>query len=444
MPFVRTFKLIIIGLITVLAGTSLYVSVMVDFASPPDVNAHFSHKKIPWKIRIQRQGKIMSPKSVDASRLNESKAQAEEKKKESILSTPAKMKKQRQNISFPTTMSAGPASPSVEVNSHLQLCEMLSKNALNNTKLQLGNGRCTSGSTGNQLAHVYMTELISIAGNASFFRTDNCRRQQNSIQAFFPSDNNGKLDRRTQSSTTWQSLCRECNTVYPHLCKNGINQMAPAIRHDLQHAAHQWLARQGAGAQRDDAVIHFRCGDILTEKSQTKYGISSYHLYDQFLKDASIQTIGIVTAPLGPKSGRAHERKHAKTCQALVNDMVSYLKQKYPSTTVSVRNDATETVVSAYSRMILASRTLCDSSTFCVFPAIATTGQGYVTESNALYPWIQKVEKAQQNLNILNRTHFLSSGQISSEGLGAQDIIAWRRAPLSPTRNSKSRFKIWL
>jgi hypothetical protein len=208
--------------------------------------------------------------------------------------------------------------------------------------------------------------------------------------------------------------------------------MAPAIRHDLQHAARKWVRQQGdsSNIQLDDAVIHFRCGDVLSvTKPGAKYGFSPYSLYDRFLKDTSIQSIGIVTAPLGPKSGRSHERKHMYTCQALVNDMVSYLEEKYPSTSVTVRNNSSETVVLAYVRMILANRVLCDSSTFCLFPAIASTGKGYIAESNSLYPWIHGVEETENNLHVLKRYEFLASDRISSKGMGPEDIVAWRRSP---------------
>lgn len=214
--------------------------------------------------------------------------------------------------------------------------------------------------------------------------------------------------------------------------------MAPAIRHDLQHVARKWARQQEGNSdiQFDDAVIHFRCGDILSlTKPGAKYGLSPYSLYNRFLKDASIQSIGIVTAPFGLKSGRSHDRKHMHTCQALVNDMISYLEEKYPSTTVTVRNNTNETVVAAYTRMILANRVLCDSSTFCLFPAIASTGQGYIAESNSLYPWIHGVEETEDNVNVLKRYEFLASDRISSKGMGPEDIIAWRR---SPNRNQNS------
>ena len=133
----------------------------------------------------------------------------------------------------------------------------------------------------------------------------------------------------------------------------------------------------------DDAVIHFRCGDILAGV----VGPFHYPKYEEFARVIAPDTksIGIVTQPFSVGKGlQTRDRDKIETtgqrCRVLVLGLVEYLKERFPEARYTIHNGPGETVALAYARMIMAKQTLAlIPSSFSVFPAIATFGQGYMT-----------------------------------------------------------------
>ena len=155
----------------------------------------------------------------------------------------------------------------------------------------------------------------------------------------------------------------------------------------------------------DDAVIHFRCGDLLST-DLLAYGFLTFHGYSRHIS-SSVQSIGILTQPFGKIKnstdatiGQLHAnvteqgRQRAVTsdqerlldtgnetisrrCRTLVYAFQDYLQDNFPKAKVHIRNDRTETIALAYVRMVMAKQVVGSMSTFSIYPIIGTFGTGY-------------------------------------------------------------------
>ena len=142
----------------------------------------------------------------------------------------------------------------------------------------------------------------------------------------------------------------------------------------------------------DDAVIHFRCGDLLST-NLTSYGFMTFDGYSRHISPAT-RTIGILTQPfeisVNPtkkeSSGQYRSLDTAdmqikQRCRTLVLAFSDYLQERFPTAKISLRNDRKETITMAYVRLVLANQTVGAMSTFSVFPMVGSFGTGYY-----LYP----------------------------------------------------------
>ena len=237
----------------------------------------------------------------------------------------------------------------------------------------------------------------------------------------------------------------------PHTCKSGLELAAPFVRRDLRRAARAWqLGRDYHGRPLaapvqltetdevskpavsvpkfvDDAAIYFRCGDILRYAHHAEYGWVRYSVYKREL-DPATKSIGIITVPQNVKTCRKNDCGHLHTCQRLAEDLKGFLQGAFPAATVTLRNQANETVLGSYARLVLAKQMICNPSTFCMLPAVASQGQGIVVYSQRLYPWVTKAAKAEgSQLKVLNDT-FLSMKQVVGGHMNVEKIVKWLRA----------------
>jgi hypothetical protein len=155
----------------------------------------------------------------------------------------------------------------------------------------------------------------------------------------------------------------------------------------------------------DDAVIHFRCGDLLST-DLLAYGFLTFHGYSRHISP-SVRSIGILTQPFGKVKNITHtiiasnstvseeggqsqsltsdqersldtsDETMARRCRTLVYAFQDYLQDKFPLATVHIRNDRTETIALAYARMVMAKQVVGSMSTFSIYPVIGTFGTGY-------------------------------------------------------------------
>jgi hypothetical protein len=176
----------------------------------------------------------------------------------------------------------------------------------------------------------------------------------------------------------------------------------------------------------DEVAIHFRCGDVLSRhipKSDNNYGLVQFRSYRKRIP-MNVTSIGIVTAPLSSSESRFQDRVYVPMCQVIIDCLQKYLMRHYPHATVTVRNDAKETIPQAMSRLILADYTFCMRSTFCLFPAIASFGASFVFAGGVAY-FFDSIAQVYDNIHLIQEddNNFMKSSQINEKGF--QYTLEW-------------------
>jgi hypothetical protein len=132
-----------------------------------------------------------------------------------------------------------------------------------------------------------------------------------------------------------------------------------------------------ADVELDDAVLHFRCGDLM-DSTHSSFAFMNFRGYTRHISP-DVQSIGILTQPFAQDTplqrlidSGAHIRDR---CRTVVYSLVEYIQERFPQVTVRIHNE--ESIALTYSRMILAKQAISGISTFGVMPAVATFGTGY-------------------------------------------------------------------
>ena len=296
------------------------------------------------------------------------------------------------------TASDDPHTPIILLNLTIQ-CKLLYD------KLHLG--------TGNLVLGYYAMRLAAAAGGVDFLfqciqsnQTAQFVDNQGSIitwlQGYFPAP---------QHAETFSPFDPPLPTL--DLAARGMGHvplhfMSEAIRHDLRKMAihlvgpreNRTLVNDATvdvepilpNVELDDVAIHFRCGDLMKGFNSKNYGIVQYESYREYIFP-TCRSIGIVTTSFNESSLRSQDRGTTRTCQVLVNGLVSYLQHAFPRAKISIRNGPEETLALAYARLIMANQTFCSPSTFSIFPTIASFGTGYIQRANMTYFVAPIVEK---------------------------------------------------
>lgn len=131
----------------------------------------------------------------------------------------------------------------------------------------------------------------------------------------------------------------------------------------------------------DDAAIHFRCGDVFGGTNKDVYGLIKFREYVDRIPKETTKSIGIHTQPFDVALLRGADQEHASHCEKVVHVLVDYLQQAYPNATITIRNTKEDTIPLTYARMTMAAQTITTMSTFGIFPAIGSFGEGYYQKS---------------------------------------------------------------
>lgn len=131
----------------------------------------------------------------------------------------------------------------------------------------------------------------------------------------------------------------------------------------------------------DDAVLHFRCGDIIMTNHPSfgfmKFGSFSRHI------SPDVRRIGIVTQPFDQgglqRKGDAGDEKHRR-CKIVVHAFRDHLHERFPEAEINIWNSVNESIAQTFARMIMANQTVVAISSFGVFPGVTTFGTGYIRE----------------------------------------------------------------
>jgi len=176
----------------------------------------------------------------------------------------------------------------------------------------------------------------------------------------------------------------------------------------------------------DDVAIHFRCGDILGGALRDDFGVIKFDNYKRLIFPEA-RTIGISTQPFELERLRIRDRETAANCKRVVYTLVQYLSDLFPNSTVTVRNSINDTLPLTWARLIMANQTFTSLSSFGIFPAMGTFGQGYFQRGNS------GVNLFNEHVpNILHNTHLMNSpvlGSYQSATIGIDPVIDWLLAP---------------
>ena len=111
-------------------------------------------------------------------------------------------------------------------------------------------------------------------------------------------------------------------------------------------------------------------------------------------------------------------------CDDVQLDMKVFLQQQFPESIVRIRKKISD--VDAYARLILANVSVCNPSTFCLFPAIASVGKSYLLDST-LYPFVKAISKEESNVELISTT-YLRTENIVGDNMKSADVISRLRA----------------
>lgn len=115
-----------------------------------------------------------------------------------------------------------------------------------------------------------------------------------------------------------------------------------------------------------DVAIHYRCGDNIVGH----YGFLSFPAFKNRIPHNSSTIYVMAENPNRKVKGR---RRHF--CDVVLNGLFSYLTRLYPLATVVVLRGAN--MYDDFTRLALAQTTICSVSSFCLWPALASTTTAY-------------------------------------------------------------------
>jgi hypothetical protein len=218
------------------------------------------------------------------------------------------------------------------------------------------------------------------------------------------------------ASFSWKATCQRNGLKYPHgdfPQGGGLDQMVEAIRLDLRNMTDYFISNTNYAwfsQDLDEATIHLRIGDIGRQDHRL-YGMIPFHVYKKRIPKA-VKSIGIVTAPF-QQNRPAWGYGDADLNEGVTIAVHDYLKREFPDARVTIRNDdVNETMAMTYARMIAANWSFCGSSTFCLYPALATRGESYILKSplfGGTPSWIMKVEELYHNVHYIEEELIFSS-----------------------------------
>jgi len=216
-----------------------------------------------------------------------------------------------------------------------------------------------------------------------------------------------------------------------------VELQIPQMRQDLRHMAD--ALQPTHVVDPDEAVLHIRCGDLMVY-GHNRYSFFKFYDLARHLHP-STKTIGIVTQPVTGGQNRARDRMDESSgrCQRLIVSLQQYLQTKFPDAVVRIHNNGdTETVATAYTRMILAQQLVASpSSSFSATAAAACVGTAYVPVGrNGWTQWIGRAAANDSHI-VMFRPESQPLPSAMAAGLwslpgGDEELLDWFRNDTCP------------
>ena len=119
-----------------------------------------------------------------------------------------------------------------------------------------------------------------------------------------------------------------------------------------------------------DVAIHYRCGDTVPSKT---YGFLPFQILETLIPMDS-KYIYVLTDPIVRATVLAHNR-FSKHCNPIMEELHKFLQAAFPFATVIVKKGGDPFL--DYYRISKANVSICSVSTFCLWPALASTNTVY-------------------------------------------------------------------
>lgn len=115
-----------------------------------------------------------------------------------------------------------------------------------------------------------------------------------------------------------------------------------------------------------DVAIHYRCGDNIVGH----YGYLAFPAFTRRIP-ANSSTIYVMSESPSRKPGKLIESR----CNAILGGLFNHLKRQFPSATILVLRGAN--IYDDMTRIALARTAICSVSSFCIWPALASSTSAY-------------------------------------------------------------------
>jgi hypothetical protein len=189
-----------------------------------------------------------------------------------------------------------------------------------------------------------------------------------------------------------------------------------------------------AESDLDDAVLHFRCGDLM-DSTSPHYAFMKFSGYSRHISPAA-KSIGVLTQPFDNSIAQGRkidaDLKKRDRCRVVVHSLVEFIKERYPYADVRIRNSVNDTIALTYARMIMANQTIVGISSFGVIPAIATFGTGYLREPDSpkaaqSFLVSPRIDELADNIVLFKENRFIQVGDMKDlwETQGKTGVLKW-------------------
>ena len=116
-----------------------------------------------------------------------------------------------------------------------------------------------------------------------------------------------------------------------------------------------------------DAAIQYRCGDNIGFSYM--YGVLPFTAFPTRIDQNGTRFIYV----LSDHPSRAKHSPYSSRCQIILKSLFDYLVTHFPKATIVVKRGGD--LFLDYARLTLANVTICSASSYCMWPALANTGQ---------------------------------------------------------------------
>ena len=183
----------------------------------------------------------------------------------------------------------------------------------------------------------------------------------------------------------------------------------------------------------DDAVLHFRCGDLMDSKHPS-FAFMKFSGYTRHISPEA-KTIGILTQPFdsSTQSRKADSGQYKRDrCRTVVYSLVEYINARFPNASVRIHNEAGETIALTFARMIMANQTIAGISSFGVIPAVSTFGTGYIRKPDyhkAPNMWLinPRIDELTDNIILFDEPNKIMVGAMKGlwQNEGERGVLEW-------------------